>query len=354
MRLLYTILLLSALSFGQDRNGISYQALILNPIGESLPGKDNDNTPLVNTDICLQFHIINSSGTYEYSESQTLKTDEYGMVNLVIGTGTPIASINWDALDWSAEDKSLRVNIDFSGTCSNFTLLSNQKLNYTPYSYYAVNSGADSLVAALEDVVDANESASDTADTTLQTNIDAVQADVDANETAANTAIADVQADVDANESASDTADTTLQTNIDAVQSDVDQNETAANTALNLKANLASPSFTGTPLAPTASAGTSTTQIATTAFVDSSVSTGVSGLAAVREVADEFSATANQTSFTLTQEPSTNSKVRMYLNGIRISNTAYNISGTTLTYDPDSNGSYSLNTSDRIQFDYYY
>ena len=159
---------------------------------------------------------------------------------------------------------------------------------------------------------------------------------------------------MDQNESDSDTADTTLQTNIDAVQSDVDQNETAANTALNLKANLASPSFTGTPLAPTASAGTSTTQIATTAFVDSAVSTGVSGLAAVREVADEFSATANQTSFTLTQEPSTNSKVRMYLNGIRISNTAYNISGTTLTYDPDSNGSYSLNTSDRIQFDYYY
>lgn len=33
------------------------------------------------------------------------------------------------------------------------------------------------------------------------------------------------------------------------------------------KANIASPTFTGTPLAPTAAAGTSTTQIATTAFV---------------------------------------------------------------------------------------
>ena len=36
---------------------------------------------------------------------------------------------------------------------------------------------------------------------------------------------------------------------------------------LALKANLASPTFTGTPKAPTAAAGTSTTQIATTAFV---------------------------------------------------------------------------------------
>lgn len=38
-------------------------------------------------------------------------------------------------------------------------------------------------------------------------------------------------------------------------------------TADNLKANLASPTFTGTPAAPTAVAGTSTTQLATTAFV---------------------------------------------------------------------------------------
>lgn len=41
----------------------------------------------------------------------------------------------------------------------------------------------------------------------------------------------------------------------------------AIQTAVNSKANLQSPTFTGTPLAPTASAGTQTTQIATTAFV---------------------------------------------------------------------------------------
>lgn len=41
----------------------------------------------------------------------------------------------------------------------------------------------------------------------------------------------------------------------------------ATTTALNLKSDLASPTFTGTPAAPTAAASTSTTQIATTAFV---------------------------------------------------------------------------------------
>jgi|LakMenE18May11ns_1017448.scaffolds.fasta_scaffold9958376_7 hypothetical protein len=74
----------------------------------------------------------------------------------------------------------------------------------------------------------------------------------------------------------------------------------------------------------------------------------------VREVSDEFGATASQTVFTLTQTKSVNSKVKMFINGVRISNTAYNLVGVTLTYMPVNNASYSLTLSDRIQFDYYY
>jgi hypothetical protein len=44
-----------------------------------------------------------------------------------------------------------------------------------------------------------------------------------------------------------------------------------ADTALALKANLASPTFTGTPAAPTAATTTNTTQIATTAFVQQEI-----------------------------------------------------------------------------------
>jgi len=46
----------------------------------------------------------------------------------------------------------------------------------------------------------------------------------------------------------------------------------AITTLLAAKANLASPTFTGTPTAPTASAGTNTTQIATTQFVTTALS----------------------------------------------------------------------------------
>ena len=45
----------------------------------------------------------------------------------------------------------------------------------------------------------------------------------------------------------------------------------ASSTDISAKANIASPTFTGTPAAPTATAGTNTTQIATTEFVNAEI-----------------------------------------------------------------------------------
>lgn len=56
------------------------------------------------------------------------------------------------------------------------------------------------------------------------------------------------------------------------VGSDIIATQPYVTTAISGKANLASPAFTGTPTAPTATAGTNTTQIATTAFVTTAVS----------------------------------------------------------------------------------
>ena len=50
---------------------------------------------------------------------------------------------------------------------------------------------------------------------------------------------------------------------------------TLTQSALDLKANIASPTLTGIPLAPTASTGTNDTQIATTAFVQASLTNTV-------------------------------------------------------------------------------
>ena len=52
---------------------------------------------------------------------------------------------------------------------------------------------------------------------------------------------------------------------------EIDDEFEAIETAVNSKADLASPTLTGTPAAPTATVGTDTTQIATTAFVQDAV-----------------------------------------------------------------------------------
>ena len=69
-----------------------------------------------------------------------------------------------------------------------------------------------------------------------------------------------------------------LQTQLDAKAAItyVDAGTSNIQTQLNAKAALASPAFTGTPTVPTATAGTNTTQIASTAFVRTEVAAGSS------------------------------------------------------------------------------
>lgn len=66
--------------------------------------------------------------------------------------------------------------------------------------------------------------------------------------------------------------DAATQTALDA---EVARATAAEDSLSSSKANVASPTFTGTPKAPTAAAGTNTTQIATTAFVQTALSNGI-------------------------------------------------------------------------------
>ena len=124
----------------------------------------------------------------------------------------------------------------------------------------AIQSEAATARAAIQADVDGNETDGDAADNALSARITTLEADPT---TAA--AVTAVQNDVNQNESDADAA-------IAALQADVNQNESDADAAIALKANISSPIFTGTPAAPTAAAGTATTQVATTAFVGTEVS----------------------------------------------------------------------------------
>ena len=66
--------------------------------------------------------------------------------------------------------------------------------------------------------------------------------------------------------------------------------QTLLDAALALKADIASPTFTGTPVAPTATAGTNTTQLATTAFVSTAVSNVIDAAPAALDTLNELAA----------------------------------------------------------------
>ena len=70
---------------------------------------------------------------------------------------------------------------------------------------------------------------------------------------------------------------TTVDSELSSTSTNPVQNK-AVQAELTKKAPIASPSFTGTPKVPTASAGTNNTQAASTAFVTSAISTAMAGI----------------------------------------------------------------------------
>jgi hypothetical protein len=136
--------------------------------------------------------------------------------------------------------------------------------------------------------------------------------------------------------------------------------KTLTNSAqLSSKANLSSPTFTGTPSGPTASPGTNTTQLATTAFVlanaagTSSYIAGIASLAfeteqdtAIVTIADiDITSTTVLSAVFLPQETSETSLDDFKLNGVSfnleniINNTSFDIRGTA---NNDASGNYTI------------
>ena len=139
------------ISFGQvvPPQGITYQAVIIDRSIKELPGKDITERYYSNVEMVVKFSILSSqTGPTEYEETQSAKTDAYGLLNLIIGQGTPIGK-NFNTIDWSKNEKWLKVEIDFNkkGT---FELFSLEKMWSVPYALYSQRSAvADSIKGGL-------------------------------------------------------------------------------------------------------------------------------------------------------------------------------------------------------------
>ena len=130
-KLLLIVMFMTTLFQGfSQTKGISYQAVILSPTPQEIPGVDAQRNILANSAIAIQFTIVDASGSEVFQEYHTTSTDRYGMINLSIGNGTTTYS-SFNDIVWDGTTKKLKVGIDFSGG-SNFSPLSEQNLSYMP------------------------------------------------------------------------------------------------------------------------------------------------------------------------------------------------------------------------------
>jgi hypothetical protein len=149
-----TLLLLLFVStvFYAQTNGITYQAIIYMPNGDVIPGVNNTNAPITNKSVCLQFSIVDASSQTEYQETITTTTDEFGMVNLVIGSGNQTGGYasSFSDVYWSVDKKSLKVALDIVGKCDNFSEISNQNFESTPFAFAAKSAENVTGVVSIE------------------------------------------------------------------------------------------------------------------------------------------------------------------------------------------------------------
>jgi cell division protein FtsL len=137
MNKIHQILFLIGISFCgyAQKTGINYQAVILDPNPIAMPGNNYSGQPLAKSPVQIRFSLLKGT-TLEYQETHQTQTDEYGLINLTIGKGIKLSSTTFDDIRWSDTLKTLQVEVKFS-TSTNYTEISRNSLNYSPYALYA-------------------------------------------------------------------------------------------------------------------------------------------------------------------------------------------------------------------------
>ncbi|MBU0941125.1 MAG: hypothetical protein KKD36_06820 [Bacteroidetes bacterium] len=140
-----------ALASYSQTKGITYQAVLLNPAGNQTRGV-GQNLPLMDKQICMSFKFVDEFSNVEYQEVVQAKTDSYGMVNLIIGSGEQTAGYasSFSDISWSTSNKKLVVGVNTNGNCTTFIEISNQDFSFVPFAYAATNAENVTGVVSIE------------------------------------------------------------------------------------------------------------------------------------------------------------------------------------------------------------
>lgn len=113
-------------------DGITYQAVIIDPEILELPGVDVEGNFLPNTTIAIRFTIYDHTNQLEFQEVQITDTDDFGRINLLIGDAE---HDYFKEISWDGTPKDLKVEIDFDAG-NNFETMSRERLTFLPFAFH--------------------------------------------------------------------------------------------------------------------------------------------------------------------------------------------------------------------------
>ena len=129
---IFLSLFVSTLLFSQAPQGINYQAVMRNSSGNLV----------TNSTVAIRVQIRQGSatGTTVYQERQSIVSSSQGLINMVIGAGTPQTG-TFNAINWAVGPFFVNLAVDFSNGV-NYQDFGTQQLMSVPYALYAKTSGA--------------------------------------------------------------------------------------------------------------------------------------------------------------------------------------------------------------------
>jgi hypothetical protein len=129
--LLLLTLLVSSIAFSQAPEGINYQAVIRNSTGNLVAS--------TTVAIRVQVRQTTATGTVVYQERHSVLTSAQGLVNMVIGGGTPQVG-TFNGINWGMGPYFVNLAVDFANGI-NYQDFGTQQLMSVPYALYAKTSG---------------------------------------------------------------------------------------------------------------------------------------------------------------------------------------------------------------------
>tara|TARA_R110000868_G_scaffold368227_3_gene631259 strand:- start:4385 stop:6727 length:2343 start_codon:yes stop_codon:yes gene_type:complete len=122
--------LISTNIYAQVPQGFNFQAV----------ARGVDGVPLLSQELGVQITLVKGTedGGAVYVESHNVTTNPIGLIQLVIGEGTPAEGNNFDGIDWATDNYFVKLEIDPAGG-TEYEELGTSRLLSVPYALLAEN-----------------------------------------------------------------------------------------------------------------------------------------------------------------------------------------------------------------------